>query len=79
MPVTAPPEFLAALRERGFDFFTGVPCSLVKGLLAYLDEQDEVPYLPATREDVALGVAGGAAINRQSGAATRMPRASAAV
>ena len=62
MPVTAPPEFLAALRERGFDFFTGVPCSLVKGLLAYLDEQDEVPYLPVTREDVALGVAGGAAM-----------------
>lgn len=61
-PVLEPPAFLAALRERGFDFYTGVPCSLIKGLLAHLDEQDEVPYIPATREDSALGVAGGAAM-----------------
>lgn len=57
-----PEAFLGALTERGFDFFTGVPCSLLKGVLAHLDEQDQVPYLPAAREDQALGVAGGAAM-----------------
>ena len=60
MPVMSPEAFVGALRERGFDFFAGVPCSLVKGLLAHLGERDDVPYLPATREDSALGVAVGA-------------------
>lgn len=52
------PEFLAALREGGFDFFCGVPCSLLKGLVSLL-EQDP-GYISATREDSALGMAAGA-------------------
>ena len=59
-PALAPAEFLRALRARGFDLFAGVPCSLVKELLRLLAEQREVPWLPANREDVALGVAAGA-------------------
>ena len=62
MPVVAPEAFVGELRNRGFDFFAGVPCSLLKGLLAHLDAQDEFPYLAATREDSALGVAAGAAM-----------------
>jgi sulfopyruvate decarboxylase subunit alpha len=42
----------------GFDFFVGVPCSLVKSLLAELERREL--YLGETREDAALGVAAGA-------------------
>lgn len=65
-PVMAPSEFLAALVARGFDLFAGVPCSLLKGLLAHLADQSEVPYLAAPREDQALGVAAGAALGGKS-------------
>ena len=60
MPVIEPERFVAELRERGFDFFAGVPCSLIKQVLAVLSSQDEVPYIPASREDSALGMAAGA-------------------
>ena len=52
------PEFLAALREAGFDFFCGVPCSLLKGLVSLLEQ--DAGYVSATREDSALGMAAGA-------------------
>jgi len=56
----APARFAAWLRELGYDFFAGVPCSLVSGLIAALDEDPEVPYYAETREDAALGLACGA-------------------
>lgn len=59
-PAVAPEDFLAELRRRGFDLFAGVPCSLVKDLLACLSAQREVPYVPAAKEDSALGIAAGA-------------------
>jgi sulfopyruvate decarboxylase subunit alpha len=46
------------LAAAGFDFFVGVPCSLVKTLLAELERREL--YLGETREDAALGVAAGA-------------------
>jgi sulfopyruvate decarboxylase alpha subunit len=60
MPAIEPERFVAELRERGYDFFAGVPCSLLKQVLAVLSSQDEVPYIPAAREDGALGMAAGA-------------------
>ena len=44
------------LKGLGFDFFTGVPCSLLGGIIEELGEE----YIPAVREDTALGVAAGA-------------------
>ncbi len=61
-PALAATDLLAELRGRGFDFFAGVPCSLVKDLLACLATQREVPYVPAAKEDSALGIAAGAAM-----------------
>jgi phosphonopyruvate decarboxylase len=55
-----PAEFTAALRRAGYDFFTGVPCSLVSGLIAELERSPDVPYYPETREDAAVGLACGA-------------------
>ncbi|WP_437588120.1 thiamine pyrophosphate-binding protein [Sorangium sp. So ce1000] len=54
------PEFVAALKEAGFDFFAGVPCSLLKGLVSQLDADKDAHYISATREDSAIGMAFGA-------------------
>jgi sulfopyruvate decarboxylase alpha subunit len=51
-------DFLKLLLDAGFDFFTGVPCSLVKSLIATLEEKGG--YIPETREDAAVGLAAGA-------------------
>ena len=52
---------LAALLEaQGYDFFTGVPCSMISSLIATLETHPRLPYAPAVREDVAVGLAAGA-------------------
>jgi sulfopyruvate decarboxylase subunit alpha len=56
----SPQDFLAALKQAGYDFFTGVPCSLVSGLIAALEADAEIPYYAETREDAAVGLACGA-------------------
>jgi phosphonopyruvate decarboxylase len=53
-------ELVALLDRHGFDFFTGVPCSLVEDLIAALETHPRSPWLPAVREDVAVGLAAGA-------------------
>lgn len=54
------PEMLTALSASGFDFFCGVPCSLLKGLVSLLEKDAAKGYVSATREDSALGMAAGA-------------------
>lgn len=51
-------RFVDALCAAGFDFFTGVPCSLVASVIADLERRGL--YHGETREDAALGVAAGA-------------------
>ena len=58
MPKTT--EFLAALKANGYDFFAGVPCSLLKGVIRRFDEEPDWGYISAVREDSALGLAAGA-------------------
>jgi sulfopyruvate decarboxylase subunit alpha len=53
-------DFVAALEAHGFDFFAGVPCSLLKGLVSLLEENPALHYVSATREDSAIGMAVGA-------------------
>jgi phosphonopyruvate decarboxylase len=53
-------NFCSTLKEQGFNFFTGVPCSILKGVINYISEAPDVPYIPATREDEAIGIATGA-------------------
>ncbi len=56
-------ELADLLDAHGYDFFTGVPCSLVEALLAELERDARGgprPYVPAAREDVAVGLAAGA-------------------
>jgi sulfopyruvate decarboxylase alpha subunit len=51
-------RFIERLREEGFSFFTGVPCSLLSGLISCLENRPD--YLPAVREDAAVGLCAGA-------------------
>ena len=52
--------FATLLQQQGFAFATGVPCSLIEDLIGTLDRGTHLPYVPAVREDVAVGLAGGA-------------------
>jgi len=58
--VLSGPEFAALLHRHGFAFATGVPCSLIETLIGALEHDAPLPYVPAVREDVAVGLAAGA-------------------
>ena len=51
-------EFVDLLEARGFDFYTGVPCSLLDGLIREAEARGR--YIAAVREDTAIGLAAGA-------------------
>ena len=53
-------SFLHALKKERFDFFCGVPCSLLKTLIAEFDRDASWGYVSAVREDSAIGLAVGA-------------------
>ena len=55
-----PQRFLDLLEQHGYDFFTGVPCSLFDGLTRILDSEPRYGYVSAVREDSAIGIAAGA-------------------
>ena len=57
MPIPAK-NFVGQLQKAGFDFFTGVPDSTLSGLITTLMERRI--YVPAVREDEAVGMAAGA-------------------
>ena len=51
-------EFVKTLQSIGFDFFTGVPDTILGGIISYLTE--EQLYTSAVREDEAVAMAAGA-------------------
>lgn len=51
---------VALLERHGIDLCTGVPCSLIEDVIAVLETHRGVPYVPAVREDAAVGLAAGA-------------------
>jgi sulfopyruvate decarboxylase subunit alpha len=53
-------EFCTFLKRNGFNFYTGLPCSILGKIINYLSKSKEFTYIPATREDEALGIAVGA-------------------
>ncbi|MGH9474892.1 MAG: thiamine pyrophosphate-binding protein [Terriglobales bacterium] len=53
-------EFCDTLEARGFDFFAGVPCSIFNPLYRELNKRTGWRYIPAVREDAAVGIAVGA-------------------
>jgi sulfopyruvate decarboxylase alpha subunit len=53
-------EFVECLEQQGFNFFAGVPDSILKGVVSCFLKRGENYYLSAVREDDALGMACGA-------------------
>lgn len=53
-------SFLDCLRKNSINFYTGVPCSILAPLISRLEQDTSLGYLPATREDLAVGLAAGA-------------------
>lgn len=51
-------DFVQALQTVGFDFFTGVPDTILGGIIAALEERRL--YTPSVREDEAVAMAAGA-------------------
>ena len=52
--------FWDVLKARGLTFFSGVPDSTFQQAYKYMVEDPEIRYVPAVREDVALGLASAA-------------------
>ncbi len=52
--------FAQVLIDNGFDFFTGVPCTIIGNLITHLTDRSDTIYIPAVKEDVAVGVTSGA-------------------
>ena len=52
--------FWDVLKSRGLTFFSGVPDSTFQQAYKYMVEDPEIRYVPAVREDVALGLASAA-------------------
>jgi phosphonopyruvate decarboxylase len=50
-------EFWAALKGRGLNFFAGVPDSTFQDAYSVMVADPDIRYVPAVREDVALGIA----------------------
>ncbi|MBC8284120.1 MAG: sulfopyruvate decarboxylase subunit alpha [Nitrospinae bacterium] len=53
-------SFIERLIQEDYKFFTGVPCSLLSGLIYELEGHQKVRYIPAVREDAAVGLCTGA-------------------
>ena len=53
-------SFIELLKKQGINFFAGVPCSNLKGIIKELTNDRSVVYISSTREDEAVGIAGGA-------------------
>lgn len=61
-------DFWSYLKIRGFIFFSGVPCSILKEVLKEAINDPQIRYVPAVRENAALGLASGAYLTgKQSG------------
>jgi sulfopyruvate decarboxylase subunit alpha len=53
-------EFCMLLKDYGFNFFAGVPCTILKDIIDNLLNDQDVIYITATREEEAIGIATGA-------------------
>ena len=60
-------EFWDLLKGHRLTFFSGVPCSLLEGVINVGLADPEITYIPAVREDVALGIASAAHLSGRRG------------
>ena len=60
-------RFWDTLKQHRVSLFSGVPCSLLKEILEEAETDPEVTYIPAVREDAALGLASSAYLSGRLG------------
>ena len=53
-------SLVEGLKSQGADFFVSVPCKLLGGVITLLEADGDVTYLPANKEEEALGICAGA-------------------
>lgn len=53
-------RFCSALKKHGINLSSGVPCGVQKYVIYHLMNSPEIPYIPAAREEDAIGIAVGA-------------------
>jgi sulfopyruvate decarboxylase subunit alpha len=49
-----------AIKKSGIDLILSLPCIMLKGLLEYINEKNEIEHIPITREEEGVGIAAGA-------------------
>lgn len=60
-------EFWDIVKRQQVAFFAGVPCSLLESILKAAQADPALTYIPAVREDVALGIASAAYLSGRRG------------
>jgi phosphonopyruvate decarboxylase len=60
-------EFISTCTSRGYNFFTGVPCSFLKPLINDVIRYPDLDYISASSEGEAVGIAAGAYLAGQKG------------
>jgi phosphonopyruvate decarboxylase len=55
-------EFVEAARQRGVEWYAGVPCSFLTSFINYVINDDQLTYISSANEGDALATAAGAAI-----------------
>lgn len=53
-------DFIKSALAKNYSFWTGVPCSILKSLISYVNQSPDVNYLGASSEGEAVGIAIGA-------------------
>ena len=53
-------DFMGSALERGYTFWTGVPCSLLTPLINFVIDSGDLDYFAATNEGESVGIAAGA-------------------
>lgn len=61
-------EFIDYLKKKEHVFLSGVPCSILETILRNILDDSEIIYIPAVRENVALGIASGAYLSGKKSA-----------
>ena len=61
-----PENFVKALKDRKFLHVSGVPDSTFGNLFNILENDQDLNYVPAPKEDVALGIASGFSISQKN-------------
>lgn len=59
-------QFVEAARERGFDWYAGVPCSFLTPFINYVLQDDTLNYVSAANEGDAVALIAGVALGGES-------------